>query len=281
MKEPPHNPDGLPLAGKRIVLFRDQEKSEASENLIRARGGIPFAMPVLSFASLESAPEAEAALSSLASYDWVFFTSRTGVAKTLEALATRAESVRAFGAAKIAAVGSSTARALGEAGVRIDFVPSVHEGEALALEWCATQSSPRKVLILRARVAREELVRALAKAGHVVDDVAIYETRISADIDPEPLVDADVLLFTSPSTVRGYLSLRAKLEVGLQARNEVGLQAKPEPRDGTSRALVASIGTVTSHALTDAGIRVDVEPDTSTFEDLLAAVEAAFASQRN
>ena len=101
------------------------------------------------------------------------------------------------------------------------------------------------MLIARAAEAREVLPDALRKRGAKVDEVALYET-VAEDARPRGArarPDADFITFTSSSTVRNFMAASA---------NGIPAGAK-----------VISIGPITSEAIREAGLTVDVEAETA------------------
>src|SRR5438105_2552606 len=89
---------------------------------------------------------------------------------------------RAFGKAKIAAIGSATARAVQEQlALKVDLCPKQSVAEALADELSsAGEIRGKQFLLLRAEIARQVLVNRLRGDGAAkVDDTAVYETRIA------------------------------------------------------------------------------------------------------
>jgi uroporphyrinogen III methyltransferase/synthase len=116
------------------------------------------------------------------------------------------------------------------------------------------------VLIARAAEAREVLPDALRKRGAQVDVVTLYET-LAEDPDPEALErarGADFVTFTSSSTVRNFIEKAGKNGIPEDAR-------------------VVSIGPVTSEAIREAGLSVDVEADPHDIDGLVGALLDAVA----
>ena len=95
---------------------------------------------------------------------------------------------------------------------------------------------------------------ALRKRGAQVDVVTLYET-VAEDPDPDALErarDADFITFTSSSTVRNFVDATG---------------------DGIPKgAQVISIGPVTSEAIREAGLSVDVEAERHDIDGLVAAL---------
>jgi uroporphyrinogen III methyltransferase/synthase len=192
-------------------------------------------------------------------YALVCLTSANGVNLLFEAMAEQGRDARALANASVAAIGSGTEAALAAHGVLADIVPERFVAEQLveALDRLDLQGKP--VLVARAAEAREVLPDALRKKGADVDVVTLYET-VAEEPDPEALErarSADFITFTSSSTVRNFVEA---------AGNGIRKEAR-----------VVSIGPVTSQAIRDAGLAVDVEAERHDIEGLVGALLDAVA----
>ncbi len=121
-----------------------------------------------------------------------------------------------------------------------------------------------RVLIYRAQEARDVLRSLLERAGRVPTAVAAYKTLFA--VDPEfaqKVARADVLTFTSASTVRGFAALLGGNAAAIEAARG---------------KLVACIGPITADAVAPVGLPVDVVAEEFTTEGLLAALESHFAT---
>jgi uroporphyrinogen III methyltransferase/synthase len=203
-------------------------------------------------------------LTEFSDYDWVIFTSGNGVTVFFEALENLGKDARVFASAKIAAIGSRTAEKLSMYGIEADFVPSVFTSEEFGKQLLGyTNLRGKKVLLLRSKIASNELVELLEKGGAAVNDVAIY-TAVAKKGESDWLLEKigrreiDWLTFASPSSVKGFFE---------QIDTEV-------IRQGSVK--VASIGPVTSRELESHGVRIDVTAGEHTLEGLLAAIEQTY-----
>ena len=110
------------------------------------------------------------------------------------------------------------------------------------------------MLIARAAEARDVLPEALRERGAKVDVVALYRT-VAEQPDPaavEAAQDADYVTFTSASTVRNFIDASgSRLPEG---------------------ARIVSIGPVTSEAVRQAELTVDVEAERHDPEGLIDAL---------
>ncbi|HEU4533895.1 MAG TPA: uroporphyrinogen-III synthase, partial [Polyangiaceae bacterium] len=187
--------------------------------------------------------------------------------RLFEEIGAQGRDARAFGAAKVAAIGPGTAASLAARGVRADLVAKEFVGEGLARALLESAPAGRRlrVLVARALVAREAMPDALRAAGHEVEVVAAYETKPPSPASAAPLARAlaarqiDVVTLTSSSTAEHLLAL-------------LGPDA-PALLEGVC---LASIGPVTTATAERLGLRVALTAGTYSLDGLIAALEAHF-----
>ncbi|MBR2696218.1 MAG: uroporphyrinogen-III synthase, partial [Parasporobacterium sp.] len=118
----------------------------------------------------------DAAQKNLASYDWVIFTSTNGVDLFFDRLLQNGKDARAFANNKIAAIGTATADMLTAYGLTADLIPASYKAEDLVDTLLPQLHKGSKVLLARAKEARNVLPDSLQAAGADVDVVAVYQT---------------------------------------------------------------------------------------------------------
>jgi uroporphyrinogen III methyltransferase/synthase len=252
------------LFGKHVLITRAGEQSRAFAWALLARGAQPILAPTIAFAVADDVAAAETAIDSLTSFAWLVFTSQNGVDAFFDRLNARDADARAIGNAKVAAIGERTAERLRSYGVRADLVPRVFIGEEVARAVIDRSQTGDRVLVYRAQEARDVVPRMLEEAGRVAVVVPAYKTVVPSDPEfAKKAAAADVLTFTSASTVRGF----AELLGGDAAAARVA-----------AGKCVACIGPITARAATDAGLQVDLVASTYTTAGLLDALEAYFAT---
>lgn len=201
------------------------------------------------------------ALLALPKYDWLILTSVNGV----EALRSRRKKlglpVQALRGLQLAAIGPATRAALEACGLRVRVMPREYVAEAV-VRALRRRVRGKRVLLVRAALARDVIPRRLRRAGARVDVVAAYQTVIprgSAARIREAMKDArrrpDFITFTSSSTARNLVAI-------LGLRNLAGVK-------------LASIGPVTSATLRELGLRVHVEAKEYTMAGLVRAMARA------
>jgi uroporphyrinogen III methyltransferase/synthase len=259
--------DSRPLSGKLVVIPRAAEQARDTANALRERGAVPVPLPMIEIAPPPDANRFSRAVAEMPRYDWVLFTSANAVEQLRKELERAGLDARAFGTARVGAVGSKTAEALTRIGIKADVVAQEFVGEGLARA-VLVEPAPLRVLLLRALVGREALPEALRARGSEVDVVAAYETKPIESSGAE-LAEriasgkADVVLFTSSSTVTSTLEALG-----------------PGGRQRLSGVVLASIGPVTTRTLRAAGLEPTVEASIYTVEGLLDALEAHFSAPR-
>lgn len=249
--------DTRALSGVRVLVTRPRSTSRELTETLRGHGAEVISCPLLRITYGSSASELDAAMSSLATFDWVIFTSVHGVRAVARRLRAACKDARAFGAARVAAIGSATAGELALLGVCPDLIPETYSAAALS-ESLVRASAGRlgRILLPRADIARSELPNALRNAGANVHEVAAYRTQT---ITPprRALVElskgVDVIVFCSPSAVRRYVAL--------------GL--------GIAEAMIACLGPVTAEAARRAGLPVEVVAENHSTGGLVSALTSA------
>ncbi|HTW84200.1 MAG TPA: uroporphyrinogen-III C-methyltransferase [Candidatus Sulfotelmatobacter sp.] len=253
--------DAQPLFGKRVLVTRPAHQADDFAQQLWEAGATPILAPTIAIGPPPDAAAAREAVSRVRDYAWVVFTSRNGVDAFFDLLGELGRDARAFGDAKVAAIGPKTAAALTARGIRVDLVPQTYVNEAVAGALLEHTRPGDRVLVFRAHQAREVLPETLYQAGRAVDVVAGYATRAVDDPQlAEKAERADVVTFTSSSTVKGFLD-----NVPHGARMLV-------------TKTVACIGPITAQTAREAGIRVDVVADEFTVEGLMQALRTAASS---
>jgi uroporphyrinogen III methyltransferase/synthase len=250
-----------PLFGRRILVPRAVRQAAQTAEEIRERGAKSLLIPAIAIEPPEDRDRLDQSLGRLAKYDWVVFTSQNGVLCALDRLLELGLDARAFGAAKIAAIGSRTAAALVPYGLRADFVADKFVAESLAEGLLAQVPEGGSVLLLRAAEAREVLPEALREAGRVVDVTAAYSTHPVTGEERERLAaaiqkQAEVVLLTSSSMVRSVCEALGRDAASL-----------------LSHKTVVAIGPVTEKTCQELGVRVDIVAAEYTIQGALDALE--------
>jgi len=248
----------MPLFGRRIVITRAAGKVSAFARELRALGAEVIEFPTIETVAPDSYATLDAQIARLDAFDWIIFTSATGVEAFIERMKTLRKDIRAMGKARIAAIGPATAEALKNCALLVDAMPSEYRGEAIVDAIGVDKIRGAHILIPRAQVAREVLAKMLQErgAGEVVVAPA-YKTIAPRGIALDS-VPYDLVAFTSSSTVSNFVEITGKPHPGAKA---------------------AAIGPITAATAGDLGFEVVVKPREYTIPALVAAIRVYFASQ--
>jgi uroporphyrinogen-III synthase len=254
-----------PLYDRTVLLTRPAERSDGLTRKLEALGARVEARPTIALELPSDADPARRALMSLSTYDWVIFTSPSGVRFFL-LLAQRALGRMPKLDNAVAAIGPSTARALRVAGINPQVVAEGSSAEGLAEALGGRIKQEQHVLLVRPEVAREVLPSALRSGGAMVDTVAFYRNVAAADV-PDIARDVrrevfDVVVFTSPSTAHRLL----------EGATEAGIDLG----DALRKVKVVAIGEVTGRALRDAGITVGAVASRPSDDAIVEAIIGLF-----
>jgi uroporphyrinogen-III synthase len=190
------------LAGLRVLLTRPEgEGMDDWASAFAATGAVPISYPVIVAVPPASWREVDAALGRLDEYEWVVFTSQTGVAFVLTRLSGGRFPTNLR--ARLAAVGGKTAKAIELAGGSVSLVPSDQRQEGLATAFLDLPPGTR-VLLPMAAGGRTLLPEALRSRGCRVDVVTAYQTQPTMGLPDPPAFD--VATFASPSALRAFLA---------------------------------------------------------------------------
>ena len=254
--------DNRPLFGRRILVTRSRHQASALSQLLAERGALPVEWPTIEIQPIKDNKELDQAISRLASYHWLIFTSANGVDAFFQCLTGKGRDVRALKGLEIGAIGPATTAALKRWGLHPDFVPARYTTEDIALELEGWGLSGQRILLARAEEVPPELVQGLARLGAEVHQVAVYRTVPAEVISPakEMLLkgDIDVVTFASSSTVHNLVALMGE---GWPAQN---------------KAKVACIGPVTAATAIQTGLKVDIVAKEHTIAGLVEAIEQFF-----
>ncbi len=164
-----------PLFGQTVLVTRPKQQANDMATRLRHLGAEVLLQPVISIAPPEDWSPVDQAIDRLSEFDWVVFSSRNGATALLDRMSIRDTDARAFGKAKIAAIGPATAEALASHALRADLHPNEYRAEALA-QALASQAAAKRFLLIRASRGREVLAEQLSAAGGSVEQVVAYSS---------------------------------------------------------------------------------------------------------
>src|ERR1700686_763701 len=226
-----------PLAGTRILVGRARHQAGSLSASLRSLGASVIEIPFIEIRKPQSYQPLDDALRNIQTYDWLVLTSANGVEAMWERFRKLRLTRRSLKHLQIAAIGPATKKAIVKHGLKVKMVPEEYVAESV-VKGLRDKVKGKRVVLIRAKVARDVIPEELRKAGAEVDVVEAYET-----VGPEksrPRLRAlmkssrrpHIVTFTSSSTAKNFAELLG------------------DSRDGLLENLqFASIGPVTSATL--------------------------------
>lgn len=264
-------PTAHTLASLSIINTRAQTQSNSLTESLSLLGANVIESPAIAFVAPDDESLIVKAVSEIADFDWLIFTSVNAVEHFFEFLSIGGKGVNDI-SGRIASVGKATSASLEARDLNIDLIAkgqATAEGLVSAFDdlFEGTGMQGLKFLMPRAQEAREILPVWLEEQGAEIIVAPVYKT-ISVGLSDEAFkflrtesIGERAVIFTSPSTFKSFV---ASLE-----ENGFDLEV-------VAAELVAfSVGPVTTAAMHKCGIAFKdlIESRESYFESLIEAIK--------
>lgn len=255
--------DNKPLFGKTVVVTRARAQASELTKKLEEQGARVLEVPAIKIVPPTDYAPLQQAIAELDSYKWLVFTSANGVEYFFEQLKAAGKDSRSLYNVKIAAIGSATAKALTAYGITADLIPSAYKAEELADALKEQITAGDRILLARAKVAREVLPESLRAIGADVNVVTAYETVADCEnktdlIEALESGEADMVTFTSSSTVTNLLKVLGDKKSLLE------------------KVQLAVIGPVTADTCKKHGLVPTIAAEEYTIDGLMSAIEAYY-----
>jgi uroporphyrinogen-III synthase len=265
-----------PLAGTRILIGRARHQAGSLSTSLRSLGASIIEIPFIEIRKPQSYRPLDDALRNIKSYDWLILTSTNGVEAMWERVRKLRITRRNLKHLQIAAIGPATKKAIVKHGLKVKMVPEEYVAESV-VKGLRDKVNGKRVVLIRAKVARDVIPEELRAAGAMVDVVEAYETVVpeKSRVRLRALLRnakrrPHIVTFTSSSTARNFAEL---------------LCGSRSPRLHTDRGKVtadsfdgmqfASIGPVTSATLRELHMPPAIEAREFTMGGLVRAIVLA------
>ena len=259
------------LSGTRVLVGRAKHQAGALSGELRKRGAAVLEIPFIEIRKPKSFKPLDAALKNLATYDWLILTSANGVAAMWERMSKLLPKSTLLADVRIAAIGPATKKAIEQHGMKVDVVPEEYVAESV-VKSLKRKVKGKRVLLVRAKVARDIIPIELRKAGAHVDVVEAYETVVPESSRTRlgtalknPGRRPHIVTFTSSSTAENFVKLLGG--------------TRKERHKQLAEVRMASIGPVTSATLRELGLAVDIAAKQFTIPGLIKAIVGAVADR--
>jgi uroporphyrinogen III methyltransferase/synthase len=259
--------DKKPLAGKKILITRARDQAPVFSSSLRDLGAEVIELPTIEIVPPASWKGLDRSIDQIASYDWLIFTSTNGVNFFWQRWKERDKDLLPP-SLKICAIGPATAYQLMEKGIEVHYTPKEFVAEAILKGFEKSMLKGKRILLARAKEARDVLPQGLRKMGAQVDVVETYRTvkpkggsKRLKELLKKGKVDA--ITFTSSSTVNHFAELLKKEDL----------------QNLLSGIPIACIGPITARTAKNWKMRVRIQPKEYTIPALTQAVVQYFLSK--
>jgi uroporphyrinogen III methyltransferase/synthase len=243
------------LSGVTVLLPRAVRSDDSLAWRLEELGAKVIAAPAIEIGPPADFSPLDRAIEQLSTYQWLVFSSTSGVEAFFDRLLAVGHDLRALAGARLAAIGPGTADALARYHLHADLVPPEFRAESLAAA-LAPLAAHQRCLLIRASRGREVLAERLRAAGAEVDQVVAYS---SVDV---PAADALAATLLASGGVDWIVVTSSAIARSLARQYSADL----------ARAKLASISPITSETLVALGFPPTVEADAYTFAGLTAAI---------
>ena len=256
--------DKKPLTGKKILITRARDQAAVFSSSLRDLGAEVIELPTIEIVPPASWKGLDRAIDQITSYNWLIFTSVNGVNFFWQRWKERNKD-RLPPSLKICAIGPATAYQLMEKGIEVHTTPKEFVAEAILKGFEKSMLKGKRILLARAKEARDILPEGLRKMGAQVDVVETYRTvkpKGGSKRLKELLIKGkvDAITFTSSSTVNHFAELLKKEDL----QNLLGGIA------------IACIGPITARTAKKWKMRVQIQPKEYTIPALTQAIVQYF-----
>jgi len=257
-----------PLIGKRILITRARDQAGAFSSSLKDLGAEVIELPTIEIVPPVSWKGLDRAIDLIDSYHWLIFTSANGVNFFWQRWKEKNKD-RLPSSLKVCAIGPATAYQLMEKGVEVHYTPKEFVAEAILKGFEKSMPKGKRILLARAKEARDVLPEGLRKMGAKVDVVEAYRTvkpKGGSKRLKELLMKGkiDAITFTSSSTVNHFVELLKKEDLQAVLKN----------------VTIACIGPITARTAKNWKMRIQVQPKEYTIPALTQAIVQYFARKQ-
>uniref|UniRef100_UPI003216A6BE hydroxymethylbilane synthase n=1 Tax=uncultured Draconibacterium sp. TaxID=1573823 RepID=UPI003216A6BE len=247
----------LPLKGRTIISTRPVDTNDTLPQLLKNAGSTVLPLPMIQIEQTNISPSESDKLKNLDYFHWIIFTSKNGVASFFKQLIEINGNTSLPDSLKIAVVGEKTAAELDYYGYAPHLSGKKNTSENLIQELIDKYNPQAQNFLLPLGNLADNTLENRLSAANEVTRINVYNTVKPYKADKEILKtvsnnDYDLIVFTSPSTFKNFCHF-----YGTEKLADLKM---------------ASIGTVTTTAINEAGATPLITAEKSDAEGLYKAI---------
>lgn len=248
-----HWAEDRPLGQLKIAVTRPKDRNSSLADKLALLGAEVVLLPTIETEPIRDNQALYDALENLQKYGWIAFTSPAGVKVFYDAMKEKRIDIRSLANVHFAAIGTATRKAIEDRGILVDLMPEVYSGaelgRLLARELTNAMMAGRnaRLLLPRAKIGTDEVIRPLKEANIRYTDLPIYDTAAVEKSDWEGYDETvDYVAFTSASTVKGFVQLYPQADCTKVKALCIGEQTAAEAGKHGMQILTAAEATIDS-----------------------------------
>lgn len=226
--------ENKPLSGLNLCITRSKEQSGDIKEALYDLGAQVTEINTIKVR--DTSHNLDEVCDKISEYKFIAFTSVNGVRCFFDYLFAKEYDIRKI-KATFAAIGKATALEIRKYGIVPEIMGESFVAEGLFEKMKEYIEPKDSVLLPRSKNSRPYLREALTDMGCRVDEIFTYEIVEGTILNKESFEDVDMILFTSPSTVRNLISM-----VGLEGvKSKKCMAIGPITRDELDKNNIDSI----------------------------------------
>jgi hydroxymethylbilane synthase len=209
----------LPLKERTIISTRALEPGDSLPDILKASGAKLVPLPMIEITQSQPDTIMTEQFRQLESYDWIFFTSKNGVANFFKQLIDVKGNTELPNNTKLAVVGYKTALELEYYGYAPELIGDDNTSEELLNQFYKKYSPKNlKILLALGNLADNSISNRLSNENKV-QRINVYQTIKPGHADPQVIEllkndRYDLIVFTSPSTFSNFCSFYEMDQIG-------------------------------------------------------------------
>jgi uroporphyrinogen III methyltransferase/synthase len=242
----------LPLSGKKIVVTRPMESVSTLSEKLKNKGAEVLEIPTIRIVPIKENKALKHAFEQLTQYQWLVFTSPLGVDVFFNAMWEENVDIRRLADIKVAVIGEGTKKKVEDRGILVDLLPECYDGKSLGEAIRKNCNDGDRILIPRARIGNNEMIEEISKNPNInISDIPTYDTvyrepKIINLKNEFELGEIDFVVFTSKSTVKGFVEATNGLDYSLVSAVCIGEQTQTEAKKYKIKTMTAKKATIDS-----------------------------------
>lgn len=194
-----------PLGGRRIIITRPRRKSAKLKGMLYDLGAEVVELPSIKTVAIKNNEVLYEAINNIKKYNWIAFTSEAAVEIFFDTLLEKKVDIRKLVDIKFAVVGPATKKAVENRGLFTDYMPEEYYGESMAHGLAKHISKDDKIIVCVPREIDSQLCNNLKEYENQMNIVPLYDIEYEKN-NSLKINDSDYVVFTSASSVRGFVN---------------------------------------------------------------------------